>query len=304
MGATELFCDIDDFCKVFIPSWVKSMPPSERPVRNRKFTMSPSEVMTLLILFHRSSYRNFKHFYIDYAPSGLNKKFPKRVSYNRFIELAQSVLVPLCAYLSTRRVTTKGISFVDSTPSRVCRNKRIPRHKVFRGTAQRGKSSMGWFYGFRLHLIIDDEGNLVSFFVSPGNLDDRNGLKEMTKYIKGKLFGDNGYISRALREELRESGIQLITDVRRNMKKVFIEEMDKILLRKRSLIETVNDQLKNISQIEHSRHRSLTGFMVNVVCALIAYTWQPKKPSLNIRGNDMKGMVVMNNTAHSTTVAV
>ena len=84
----------------------------------------------------------------------------------------------------------------------------------------------------------------------------------------------------------------------------FIEEMDKILLRKRSLIETVNDQLKNISQIEHSRHRSLTGFMVNVVCALIAYTWQPKKPSLNIRGNDMKGMVVVNNTAHSTTVAV
>lgn len=306
MSITGLFCDIDDFCKVFIPSWTESMLPEEKNRRrNRKFTMSPAEVMTLLILFHRSAYRNFKRFYNDYVPFVLNREFPERVSYNRFIELAQSVLVPLCAYLSTRRVTSKGISYVDSTPLRVCCNKRIPRHKVFRGTARRGKSSMGWFYGFKLHLIIDDEGNLISFFVSPGNLDDRKGLKEMIKYVKGKLFGDKGYISQALREELWESGIQLITDARRNMKKVILEEMDKILLRKRSLIETVNDQLKNISQIEHSRHRSFTGFMVNVVCALIAYTWQPKKPSLNIRANIKNPIVVDGkNTAYSIAVSV
>jgi len=306
MSITGLFCDIDDFCKVFIPSWTESMLPEEKSrTRNRKFTMSPAEVMTLLILFHRSAYRNFKHFYNDYVPFVLNREFPERVGYNRFIELAQSVLVPLCAYLSTRRVTSKGISYVDSTPLRVCCNKRIPRHKVFRGTARRGKSSMGWFYGFKLHLIIDDEGNLISFFVSPGNLDDRKGLKEMIKYVKGKLFGDKGYISQALREELWESGIQLITDARRNMKKVILEETDKILLRKRSLIETVNDQLKNISQIEHSRHRSFTGFMVNVVCALIAYTWQPKKPSLNIRANIKNPIVVDGkNTAYSIAVSV
>lgn len=304
MDTTELFCDIDDFCKVFIPSWIKSMLPAERQRRNRKFTMSPAEVMTLLILFHQSAYRNFKQFYTHYVPVVLSREFPKRVSYNRFIELAQSVLVPLCAYLSTRRVTSKGIAFVDSTPLRVCHNKRIPRHKGFRGTAQRGKTSMGWFYGFKLHLIIDDEGHLVAFFVSPGNLDDRKGLKEMVKYIKGKLFGDKGYISKALREELWESGIQLITNVRRNMKKVTIEEIDRILLRKRSLIETVNDQLKNISQIEHSRHRSITGFMVNLVCALISYTWRPKKPSLNIREANVKDLVVIdeNNTVHTMSV--
>lgn len=306
MGTTELFCDIDDFCKVFIPSWLKSMLPEERRRRNRKFTMSPAEIMTVLILFHRSGQRNFKQFYNGYVPFVLNREFPERVSYNRFIELAQSVLVPLCAYLSTRRVTSKGIAFVDSTPLRVCRNKRIPQHKGFRGTAQRGKTSMGWFYGFKLHLIIDDEGNLVSFFVSPGNLDDRKGLKEMATDIKGKLFGDKGYISKVLREELWESGIQLITNVRRNMKKVALEETDRILLRKRSLIETVNDQLKNISQIEHSRHRSITGFMVNLVCALIAYTWQPKKPSLKIRETNVKDLVVVdaNNTAHCMAVAV
>lgn len=302
MGTTELFCDIDDFCKVFISSWMKSMLPDEKRNRHRNFTMSPAEVMTILILFHQSGQRNFKQFYNAYLPAVFRWAFPKRVSYNRFVELAQSVLIPLCAYLNTRRVTSRGIAFVDSTSLKICHNKRIKRNKVFRGIAERGKTSMGWFYGFKLHVIIDDEGNLVSFFVTPGNVDDRKGLKKMAAHIKGKLFGDKGYISKALREELWDSGINLITGIRRNMKKVTLEDMDKILLRKRSLIETVNDQLKNISQIEHSRHRSITGFMVNLVCALIAYSWQPKKPSLNIRRSNFKEMVVVNqnNTAYST----
>jgi hypothetical protein len=303
---TERFCDIDDFCKVFIPSWLSSLLPEEKPKRNRRFTMSPAEVMTLLILFHTSGYRNFKTFYNGYVPVVYGREFPHQVSYNRFIELSQSVLIPLCAYLNTRRVTSKGIAFVDSTPLRICHNKRIPRHKGFKGTAERGKGSMGWFYGFKLHLVIDDEGGLVAFFVTPGNVDDRKGLKKMAKYIKGKLFGDKGYISKVLREDLWETGIKLITNVRRNMKKVVLEDTDKILLRKRSLIETVNDQLKNISQIEHSRHRSLSGFMVNLVCALIAYTWQPKKPSLNIRGNNCRDLVVVDesNAVHSMNAAV
>ena len=215
--------------------------------------MSPAKVMTILILFHRSGQRNFKQFYNAYVPAVYRQAFSKRVSYNRFIELVQSVPIPLCAYLNTRRVTSKGIAFVDSTPLRVYHNKRIKSNKVFKGLAARGKSSMGWFYGFKPHLIIDDQGNLVSFFVTPGNVDDLKGLKKMARHIKGKLFGDRGYISKTLREELWDAGIRLITNVRRNMKK--------ILLRKRSLIETVNDQLKNISQIEHSRHRSITGFM-------------------------------------------
>ncbi len=277
------------------------MPPEERRKRNRKFTVSPAEVMTLLILFHRSGYRDFKHFYNDYVPFVLNRKFPERVGYNRFIELAQSVLIPVRAYLNTRRVTSKGTASVDSTPLRVCHDKRIPRHKGFKETAERGKSSTGRFYGFRPHLVIDDEGGLVAFFVTPGNIDDRKGLKKTAEYIKGKLFGDKGYISKALREQLRESGIQLITDARRNMKKAVPEGMDKILLRKRSLIETVNDQLKNISRIEHSRHRSVAGFTVNPVCASVAYTRRPEKPSLNIRKNNIKDPVVVdeNNTARS-----
>jgi len=135
--------------------------------------MSPAEVMTLLILFHHSSYRNLKHFYTQYVPKILGREFPHRVSYNRFVELEPSVLMPLCAYLHTRRVTSRGIAFVDSTPLKVCHNKRIPRHKTFASIAERGKTSVDWFYGFKLHLVIDDTGELVAFFVTPGNVDDR-----------------------------------------------------------------------------------------------------------------------------------
>jgi hypothetical protein len=297
MNVTEIFCDVDDFCLVFLPSWLKSLLPEEKP--KRAFVMSPSEVMTILILFHSSHYRDFKNYYLHYIPRILGEEFPKRVSYNRFVELSQSVMIPLCAYLHTRRVSCQGIAFIDSTPIRVCNNKRIPRHKTFEGTAQRGKSSVGWFYGFKLHLVVSDKGELISFFITPGNVDDRKGLKKMMKYIKGKLFGDKGYISKALQEELWDKGIQLITNVRRNMKKVVLDDIDKILLRKRSIIETINDQLKNISQLEHSRHRSLCGFIVNVICAIIAYSWQPKKPSLNIRNNTNDLIVVSeDNTAY------
>lgn len=293
MNVTTIFCDVDDFCKVFIPVWQRSLLPEDVPQRKRKFTMSPAEVMTILILFHSSGYRNLKFFYTRYVPIVRRHEFPNRVSYSRFVELEQSVLIPLCAYLHTRRVTSRGIAFIDATPLRVCHNRRIPRHKTFANVAERGKTSVDWFYGFKLHLVIDDRGNLVSFFVTPGNIDDRKGLKHMAKYIKGKLFGDKGYISKALQESLWEQGIQLITKLRRNMKKVVLEDFDRILLRKRSLIETVNDQLKNISQLEHSRHRSIIGFMVNVVCALIAYSWQPKKPSLNIQNCNSTALVVV-----------
>lgn len=152
----------------------------------------------------------------------LKPEFPKRVSYTRFVELAQSVFLPRCAYLYTRRVTSRGIAFVDSTPIRVCHNRRSSRHRTFEGIAQRGKNSVDWFYGFKLHLIVDDRGELVSFLVTPGNVDDRQGLRKMAKCIKGKLFGDKGYISKTLAEELWDQGVQLVTKLRRNMKPVVL----------------------------------------------------------------------------------
>ena len=177
-----------------------------------------------------------------------------------------------------------GISFVDSTALRVCRNQRIHLHRVFRGLAQRGQCSMGWFYGFKLHLVCNEKGELLSFMLTPGNVDDREPLKNTAflENISGKLVGDKGYISKGLFEKLFVDGIQLLTKVRNNMKGALMSVADKILVRKRAIIETVNDELKNMAQIEHSRHRSVANFTVNLVSALSAYCFFPKKPMIAV----------------------
>lgn len=175
-----------------------------------------------------------------------------------------------------------GISFVDSTPIRVCKNKRISRNKVFKGIATTGKSTMGWFYGFKLHIIINDKGEILNFTITQANVDDRTPLKnkDFLAEIYGKLFADKGYIGKELMHNLFVDGVQLITQIKNNMKNSLMSISDKILLRKRSLIETVNDELKNICQVEHSRHRSFGNFISNMVAGLIAYCFLPKKPSL------------------------
>lgn len=194
-----------------------------------------------------------------------------------------SVLVPLCAYLVSCYGRCTGISFIDSTPIAVCHNRRIQSHHVFEGIAQRGKSSMGWFFGFKLHLVINDMGELLASALTFGNVDDRTPVPQLTKELFGKLFGDRGYISKALFDELFERGIQLVTKLKSNMKNKIMQISDKLLLRKRAIIESVNDQLKNISQIEHTRHRSPANFLVNLMSGLIAYCHQPQKPSLNVQ---------------------
>jgi hypothetical protein len=175
-----------------------------------------------------------------------------------------------------------GISFVDSTPIKVCHNKRIKRNKVFAGLAARGKTTMGWFYGFKLHLVVNEHGEILSFQLTPGNVDDRKPLPFLFKDLFGKIFADKGYISKALFTKFLQENIQLITGIRKNMKNSLMELENKILLRKRSIIETINDQLKNISQIEHSRHRSFANFLINLLAGLIAYARQPKKPALHL----------------------
>lgn len=179
--------------------------------------------------------------------------------------------------------TCTGISFVDSNPLRVCRNQRILIHKTFEGLAGRGKCSMGWFFGFKIHLIINDKGEILNFMFTPGNVDDHEPLRQenFLKNIKGKLCVDKGYIGQALFENLFTSGIQLITKVKNNMKNSLMSVADKILLRKRALIETVNDELKN-TQIEHSRHRSFNNFIANSLSAIAAYCFFEKKPAIDV----------------------
>ena len=281
---TELFWSVDDFCQDFVTVWRKQLLSAGEMQRQRERSLSVSEIMTILIHFHQSHYRDFKAYYTDYVLERLQKEFPGLVSYTRFVEFIPSVLIPLCVYLRTCCFgICTGISFMDATSLAVCKNPRIHAHKVFAGLAERGKTSTGWFFGFKLHLIFNDRGELLNLMLTPGNVDDRKPVPDMVRKLFGKLFADKGYISKKLFEELlRTFNIQLITGVRSNMKNRLMPWMDKLLLRKRAIVETIIDQLKNISQIEHSRHRSPINFLVNLICGLIAYCHRPKKPSLGL----------------------
>ena len=259
---TEFFCLADDFCKEFAKyqeNHMFSTSTKNGKHRNKPNRMSDAEIILIMILFHSGGYRCFKHFYLEYVCKHLAHLFPRRVSYNRFVELEKEVLFPLTIFIKTVLLgTCTGISFVDSTPLRVCRNQRIHIHKTFEGLATCGKCSMGWFFGFKLHLIINDKGEILNFMFTTADVDDREPLKQgsFLNNIKGKLCADKGYIGKTLFETLFLNGIQLVTKIKNNMKNVLMNINDKILIRKRAVIETVNNELKNIAQIEHSRHRS------------------------------------------------
>jgi hypothetical protein len=272
---TDIFCVVDEFCKDFDATTEPFLlgKPSKRPL-----VMSKSEVISICLLFHLSGFRCFKHFYMFYVQRHMQQEYPNTVSYNRFVELSQSVLMPMTIFLKTCCLgLCTGISFVDSTPIRVCNNKRIKRNKVFKGIAETGKSTMGWFYGFKLHIVINDKGEILNFSITQANVDDREPLKNESflRAVFGKLFADKGYISEKLTNILFVNDIHLITNIRNNMKNSLMTMNDKIMLRKRSVIETVNDELKNICQIEHSRHRSFTNFITNLIAGLIAYAFLP-----------------------------
>ena len=295
---TEIFFIIDEFNKNFekIVSDHSLVRNTDLKQRNRKSTLSDSEVMTILILFHSGHYRDLKHYYINHVKNHMKSEFPETVSYNRFVELQKKVVVKLAIFLKMFCLgKCTGISYIDSTPIRVCHIKREKQHKVFKGLAQKGQCSLGWFYGFKLHLIINDKGEILDFIITPGNIDDRKPLSDMNlhKRIFGKLFGDKGYISKDLFEKLFIDGVHLITKIKKNMKNSLMLLQDKIALRKRALIETVNDELKNICQVEHTRHRSFNNFITNLLSGLIAYSFFDKKPSINLQEDivDLKRLV-------------
>ncbi len=290
MDLVPLFYLIDEFCREFEPEWRKQRISSGSARRNKPSRMSLSEVLTVLVHFHQSNHRTFKHYYTDYVRVYLRSDFPNLVSYNRFLELMSEANTPLVALLVGLLASPTTANYIDSTKLVVCHNRRIRRHKVFRGLAARGKSSMGWFYGFKLHIIVNEKGGIVSFFITPGNTPDNN-IETVTKLatrMSGKLFGDRGYISKDLFAALWSQGTQLVTGIKRNMKNKLLLLMDKIMLHGRGIIETINDQLKNIQQIEHTRHRSPTNFGTNLLSGLIAYQLQPKKPSLDFTKTEQR----------------
>ncbi|MGE4211736.1 MAG: IS982 family transposase [Oligoflexales bacterium] len=290
MQILQLFFDCDEFCREFLPRLAAQQLPDGKRHRKSESSLSPSEVMTIVILFHHSGFRSFKSYYTLHVCQHWRAEFPHLVSYQRMVELKSSVLVPLAAFFHSRFGNCSGISFVDATSIAICHNRRINSNKVFRGVAKRGKTSVGWFYGFKVHLVINGCGELLGAIITPGNVDDRKPVPKLSQRLFGKLFGDRGYVSQPLFNLLYQQGVQLITKLKKNMKNKLMPVLDQILLRKRALIETVNDQLKNICQIEHTRHRSVANFIVNLITALIAYTYQEKKPSLHLRHDHLAAL--------------
>jgi hypothetical protein len=279
---TAIFFDIDDFCKRFEPIWNKKLLRSGVKQRQRQGNMSLSEIMAILAMFHLSHYRTFKEFYQQQVSAYWRREFPHLLSYERFVWLKSTAIIPLCTFLNTKKGKTTGISYVDSTALPICHNRRIYRNKVFRGLAERGKTSVGWFYGFKLHLIINHVGEVISFALTRGNVDDRAPVEKLAKNLTGNLFGDKGYISKLLENLLFKNHVNLITKMKKNMKKKPLSKTNKFFLGKRGLVETVIDQLKNICQISHTRHRSPTNFVVNILGGLVAYAFKARKPSFHL----------------------
>lgn len=280
---TELFCVIDDFCKHFgAENGGKLLLGDDTTKRRRrKASLSDSEIITILLYFHFGTFRNFKHYYLFFIKGTFKTYFTNTVSYNRFVELESRVFFPLMFFLNLRAFgICTGITFVDSTMIPVCHNLRRYANKVFKGVATNGKGTMGWYHGFKLHLACNDRGEIIAFVLTGANVSNKDTkvFKVLAKRLYSKLFADKGYISQKLFDFLFEDGIQLVTGLRVNMKNKLMPFYDRMMLRKRYIIETINDLLKNTAQIVHSRHRSVTNFIMNLVSALGAYCFFENKP--------------------------
>ena len=280
---TELYCAIDEFLKHFEAENTGKLLVGENDARRRrrKSSLSDSEIMTILLYFHFGSFRNFKHYYLLFIKGTMKSYFPQAVSYNRFVELESRVFFPLMFFLNLHAFgKCTGITFVDSTMIPVCHNLRRYANKVFKGIATDGKGTMGWCHGFKLHLACNDRGEIIAFVLTGANVSDKDPkvFEVFAKRLYGKLFADKGYISQKLFEMLFEDGIQLVTGLRVNMKNKLMSFYDKMMLRKRYIIETINDLLKNTAQIVHSRHRSIANFIMNIISALGAYCFFDNKP--------------------------
>ena len=276
----EIFCDVDDFYKEHMEQTMGKKLPILPGKRQRKTEMSEGEMMTIMILFHLSHYRTFKDFYCDCILVQFRTAFPKAISYPRFVALMPRLLEPLVAYVLSKTGKRTGLYYLDSTKMVVCHNRRIYRNKVFKGIAERGHCSVGFFYGFKLHLAINHQGEIVSFCITKGNVDDRQVVEKLMRGLTGLAAGDKGYISKYLQETLAKNGLKLLTKIRKNMKKKIFSAFEKFFLYQRNIVETVIDQLKSICHVEHTRHRSPVNFLVNLISGLAGYCLKSRKPTI------------------------
>ena len=268
---TAIFCCLDDFAQTFEDWEHHNLIPTGRK-RRRSGKLCLGEMLFIMVLFHLSPFKDFKHFWHYGVEQKYRDYFGDIPSYGRFVSLMPRLFIPFCVLMHSLTGDQTGIYVADSTKIAVCHNLRISRNRVFADLAKRGKTTTGWFYGFKLHVIINHKGEIMAIKITPGNTDDRSVLDDMTRELEGKVLADKGYISKELFAKLWRRGLHLITGIRRNMKNYLMPLLDKLLLRKRFIIETLFDRLKSQMGLEHTRHRSPINAFVHILSCLAAYT--------------------------------
>jgi hypothetical protein len=274
----EIFCFCDEFCQ-FFERWLAEY----HPEYLQKFTgqLCPSEIMTILISYHLSGYKNFEYYYQEFILEHHRSDFPQAISYKRFLAYIPRIMDYIYFYLQLLLMNTPrtGTYFIDSTKILACNYLRRYQHRVFEGLASVGKTSTGWFYGFKIHLIINDFGDLVRAEMTPANIADNQQdlLKRMLSGLQGTVVGDKGYLSK-LRGYFYEQGINLVTKARNNMKNNLLTLADSALIQGRGVIESVIDLLKSVCNVEHTRHRSPINAFTHMLAGLVAYQFLDEKP--------------------------
>lgn len=280
----QIFCELDDFvnaCEQFVDAKLIG---NTSPHAVNAPGITASEMICIELLYHLSGYKCFQYYYQQGVKQGaLNNYFPHAPSYNRFVQLKPRILPLMIFYLNCCRLGWLcGLYYADSTSIAVCHNRRIHSNKVFAGKAMRGKTSTGWFYGFKLFLIVNAFGEIVKVMFTGANVADNNihQLLKLFDKLQGWAFADKGFISQPALEQLLQKGLHLITGIRTNMKNKLMNLTQKILLKKRGMIESINDILKSVCDIEHTRHRSPINALLNVFAGICAYTFLERLPSI------------------------
>lgn len=278
---TRIFCELDDFCKEFERYRKGNLLPSPSPTSQRgpACSLNDSEIMTVLILFQSSRWRDFKNYYNHFLTTYYKTAFPTLPSYNRFIAILSRVIFLLVLFAQINLGKRTGIYYIDSTCLPVCHLKRSKRHKTFEEIAEYGKTSMGWFFGLKLHIVINDRGELIAFKITHANQHDAKASESLLESLKGLAFGDKGYIGKELFSKLLRKGLKLITRVRKNMKLPTFSALEKQLLDQRNMVETVINHLKHHYHVWHTRHRSVANAMTHLMAAIASYVIEPLKMS-------------------------
>jgi len=278
----EIFVFVDDYCKM-LDQWIEQQDQIQKPSHHSG--LSISEILTIIIFYHHSGFKCFQYYYERLVQPVLASHFPAIVTYKHFLSLIPRCfnhLYVLCR-IRCMMADRTGIYFADSKKLPVCHNRRIHSNRVFRDLARRGKASTGWFFGFKLHLVINNLGDMVSFMISSANVSDNNKavLNHLLADLKGHCFADKGYLTK-LFEQFYSQGLKLVTKIRKNMKNQLMELSEKYWLLKRAVIESVNDILMTVCDIDHTRHRSPVNAFVHLLGGLMAYSFADQKPSVHL----------------------